>query len=668
MEASPVLSPGSSCGTIDPHMCCYRLGVIVAGLVVVAGTLFAQTPGGVPSAELKGEAYRLFLMGRHLEGEGDLEGAIRAHSEAAELDPSSGEVLAELAALYARRSRSKEAIASARLALGRDPDNQTAHRVLGLVYASRSRSRGANPEGVAQAIEHLEQARGTPRPDFQVELTLAHLYLSTDATGKAIAFLEELLRDEAGFAEAGLLLSQAYEKAGRLQDALTTLEAAVEGERPSYRTLVRLGELYAREERWRDAVRAYERAVARNARSTRVRRRLASALLEFGDTKRARDVLRDLINIRPRDASGLYLLSQVELDLNNFDEAETAARRLLKLEPEGLRGPFALAQVFGRRREHRNVIETLEPALRAARQQNARPEQLASLMARLGFAYQQLDEHNLATAVYTEAVELMPSSLAFAARLARVYIDDERLDDAMRAIVRAKIQHPDNLTLARLEAQVLTGQDDIAQATSVLERALAMHGDEPMAHVALATFYSEQDRFDDAVTLLRSAEQRFPNDAAVLFQLGAVLEQHDRFVDAERAFRRLLDRYPEHAGALNYLGYMLADRGVRLEESVALLERAIKKDPHNGSYLDSLGWAYFKLERLDLAEPPLRAASDQLRSNSVVQDHLGDLLYKLERYAEAIEAWERALVGEGDEIEPTMIERKIDDAKGRVGY
>ena len=86
-------------------------------------------------------------------------------------------------------------------------------------------------------------------------------------------------------------------------------------------------------------------------------------------------------------------------------------------------------------------------------------------------------------------------------------------------------------------------------------------------------------------------------------------------------------------------------------------------DPHNGSYLDSLGWAYFKLDRLDLAEPPLRAASDQLPGNSVVQDHLGDLLHRLGQPAEAIRAWERALAGDGDAIDAETIERKIDDAR-----
>ena len=118
---------------------------------------------------------------------------------------------------------------------------------------------------------------------------------------------------------------------------------------------------------------------------------------------------------------------------------------------------------------------------------------------------------------------------------------------------------------------------------------------------------------------------------------------------------------------LNYLGYMLANRGERLHESVQLIQRALESAPHNGAYLDSLGWAYFKLEKWDLAETYLRQASEQMSQNSVIQDHFGDLLFKRGRYKEAIEAWERAVVGDAELIDLPGVERKIRDARERVG-
>ena len=617
------------------------------------------------SAE-RASSYRLFMLGRHLEGEGHLDQAISAFRDAARLDPKAAEPLAELSGLYARAGRAGDAVSTGEEALSRQPDNQTAHRILGLTHASSAGSSDSTPRDAELAIAHLEQARGTLLPDLQIELTLARLYLRTEAVGRAITLLEDLVRDELGVVDIALLLSQAYEQAGRHDEALATLESATVTGRPSYRALARLGNMYERRRQWREAAAAYERAVALNPRNANVRRRLARVLLEFGEATRSRGVLEELVAIRPRDAASLHLLTEVEIELNNFESAESLARQLIDLEPEGLRGPFVLAEVFGRRREHQAVVETLQPVLDGARARDVRPERLVGAIARLGFAYEQLDELDAALRIYEEAVELMPRSLGFQARLARAYIDAERHSDATRVLSTARTDHPGDVTLALIEVELYSSRGNFDRSEDLLRAMLETNQEDPRSFVALAGFYGEHRRLDDAVEVLESAEQRFPRNTSILFQLGAVFEQNDRFVDAERVFRRLLDSDPEHAPTLNYLGYMLADRGERLQESVALLERAIEADPYNGSYLDSLGWAYFKLDRLDLAESPLRAAGDQLQSNSVVQDHLGDLLSRLGQHAEAIEAWERALDGDGEEVDPDTIERKINGARQRI--
>ena len=647
--------------------CCQPFAVVTCVLTLAASTGVAQTTDADTGAARQADAYRLYLLGRHLDRTGDLDGAIRSYREAAELDQGSGEALAELATLYARRNLSEEAIAAGNAALEREPTNQSARKILGLIYAASASEAGASPEDARLATEHLEQARGTLLPDFQVEVTLARLYLGTSAPNKAITLLEELLEDEPGFSEAGLLLAQAYEQVGETDEAVATLEGVVQNDRPSARVLRRLGELYQRNGRLPDAIKVYEQAIERSPRSTQTRRQLAGALLEDGQDARARDVLRELVTMRPKDAAGLYLLSEVELDLGNFAAAERVARRLIASEPEGIRGPLALADVYVRRREHQSVIDTLEPALQTARRLDLRSDQIASVLGRLGFAYEQLQDYEGASLVYEEAVELLPTSLAFGARLAQTYVETGRLADASRELQRIQEHHSDDLTLTRLAARVLGDSGDVSGGIELLQEALQSHEGEPMAYVALAGFYSEHERLDDAVELLESAQSRFPDDTSILFQLGAVFEQSERHVDAERTFRRVLDRDPEHAATLNYLGYMLADRGERLNESVVLLERAIEIDPNNGAYLDSLGWAYFKLDRLDLAETLLQQASEQLQWNSVIQDHLGDVMLKLGRYQDAIVAWERALAGDGEEVESPTIERKISDAQRRLG-
>ena len=81
------------------------------------------------------------------------------------------------------------------------------------------------------------------------------------------------------------------------------------------------------------------------------------------------------------------------------------------------------------------------------------------------------------------------------------------------------------------------------------------------------------------------------------------------------------------------------------------------------SRVDSIGWAYFKDGKLELALEHLKRAADQLGRNSVIQDHYGDVLFKLGRFDDAVAAWDRAIAGDGDDVERGEIDRKIKSAR-----
>jgi tetratricopeptide (TPR) repeat protein len=124
---------------------------------------------------------------------------------------------------------------------------------------------------------------------------------------------------------------------------------------------------------------------------------------------------------------------------------------------------------------------------------------------------------------------------------------------------------------------------------------------------------------------------------------------------------------------LNYLGYMLADRGVKLDEALSLIKKALELDPSNGAYLDSIGWAYFRLGKFEQAEESLVKASQRMGSDPTVQDHLGDLYQKTGRLKLAITHWERALnewnrtvAAEVEQTDVARVQKKLDAAKVKV--
>jgi tetratricopeptide (TPR) repeat protein len=205
------------------------------------------------------------------------------------------------------------------------------------------------------------------------------------------------------------------------------------------------------------------------------------------------------------------------------------------------------------------------------------------------------------------------------------------------------------------------GQHD--QAIEAFEQLRAVAPSDPSGAAYLVQAYLADGRTEEAVELAEGARQRFQDDPAILFQLAAILEQSGQDAEAERHFRDLLVLDPLNHQALNYLGYMLAEQDRSLEEAVALITRALEHDPQNPFYLDSLGWAHFKLGQLALAERYLRLAARALTTSSVVQEHLGDVLFHLDRIDEAIAAWQLALEGDGQSVERAAIAAKIRKAR-----
>jgi len=652
-----------------------------APLAAAADQASGQRPQPLTAAPDKiAEAYNQFILGHRLEEADDVNGAIAAYKRASELDPSAADIPGELAGLYLRQNRIQDAMATAEQALKIAQANREANRVLGTIYAALSESAGDNAprgrarvpdENLAKAIRHLELATDltTGQIDPNVKATLARLYVRGASYEKAIPLLTDLVEDEPGWQDGPLMLAEAYAGAGRSKDAIAWLEERAPNDP---RLLPALADFYERDRRWPEAVAAYARAVQRAPRNSELKSRYASALLNAGgreNLSKARDVLTELVATRPTapDARALYLLSQAQRRLGDFPAAEASARRVIAQNKKSPWGFYALAESLEERRQYQAIVDELAPVVAEFRGAAANaPFDVSILLPHLGFAYQELGQYDKAIATFEEAMRLSPGDPGVAGYLIDAHMAAKKYGAAADVAKAALSQNPNDLRLTRLQARALRLNGKADQGIALLEEAVKNHSDEPLAYISLAEIYSDADRGAQAVRVLQDAQAKFPTVNSIAFELGTVYDKQKKFAEAESAFKQVLTRDPENATALNYLGYMLAERGERLDESVGYLKKALQIEPENGSFLDSLGWAYFKADKLDLAEENLRRAADQLKTNSVVQEHYGQVLFKLGRYDDAIAAWTRALNGDGDSIDKADVDRKIRAAKQKL--
>lgn len=493
----------------------------------------------------------------------------------------------------------------------------------------------------------------------------------------AIAAHRRALELAPGSAEVHAELAGLFARQNRVEDAVAAAEAALAidpANREANRILgfVRAARVEGRPgalapdalEAARRAIGHFEAARAGRAGDPGSELTLGRLYVLVGDYDRGLTVLRDFLLDQPGYIEAILLVADAQAGKGDLDAAAATLRGVIDAQPGNARTALRLADLYeqtGRWREAADLYARLMTAV---------PRMAPALATRRATALINAGQLDTARAVLGKMTAETPADAAVWYLAAQAALRAGALDEAERAANQIAALDAADPRAGVTLADIRLARGEPARALEALEALLARSeagtlGDEAEQLVLprAAQVYGALDRHDRAIAVLERLVQRAPGNAEAKFELAAAYEQASRPADAERLFREIISANPRHALALNYLGYMLADRGERLDEAVSLVSRALEIEPGNPSYEDSLGWAYFKQGRYDLAVGHLEKAAAAASTSSVIQDHYGDALFALKRYDEAIAAWRRALEGDRSDIEADTIERKIARAR-----
>jgi Tfp pilus assembly protein PilF len=205
---------------------------------------------------------------------------------------------------------------------------------------------------------------------------------------------------------------------------------------------------------------------------------------------------------------------------------------------------------------------------------------------------------------------------------------------------------------------------------------LSNSGADRDVYLNIAQVYERARRYKDAEAAVHASEilPGQPHDNVMSwFLLGTIYEREKLFDRAEEQFKKVVDLDPTNATALNYYGYMLGDLGQRLDEAEEFVQRALKEEPYNGAYLDSLGWIYYKQNKLADAEASLRKAVEREPHDPQIHAHLGDVYAKLGRtelaaaeWEKSLAEWRRSLPADVETDKIAELEKKVSQTKHRV--
>lgn len=192
-------------------------------------------------------------------------------------------------------------------------------------------------------------------------------------------------------------------------------------------------------------------------------------------------------------------------------------------------------------------------------------------------------------------------------------------------------------------ASILFEQGKEQQARTWLQTARANH---PQSYDQLilieAQLLSDHNLEHQVFKFLDKAIAKDPDNTDLLYFRAMTGEKFGRLDILEHDLRKIIRIDPNNADALNALGYTLADQTNRHKEALKLIKRALKIKPNEPAFIDSLGWANYRLKHYNKAVSELKRALS-MYPNDQVAAHLGEVLWVTGKKAEANKVWDHAL-------------------------
>lgn len=366
----------------------------------------------------------------------------------------------------------------------------------------------------------------------------------------------------------------------------------------------------------------------------------AQAAVAAADAMESLAAIETALRLRPDWEPAVLFKAQLMSQSGAMQEAVQLVKGYVERHPESRNARLAYARALvssrqfdAARSEFRSLLDT-SPDDR-------------ELMYAVGLLSAQLDDYDTAVTQLERALQAgHPEDDGIRLNLGQIAERRNDPDGALRwyRAVEPGAQHFD----AQLRiASVLARQGKLQQAREHLQSVKADDDDRKRLLLAESQLLRNSGHPADAFELIDGALRKSPDDSDLLYESSMLAESLGKLDVMEGRLRKLIALQPDHAHAHNALGYSLADRGERLDEAEVLISRALELTPNDPFILDSMGWVRFRRSDLPAALNHLERAYG-MRPDPEIAAHLGEVLWALDRRADASRIWDEALKASPD--------------------
>ena len=373
------------------------------------------------------------------------------------------------------------------------------------------------------------------------------------------------------------------------------------------RYIIALAELQKVKQNYAEAMNLYLKAYELEPDRFELLETAGRFAIRVGDEKKAKNIFKDLTISNPNESHYLGLYIDLVSRLKLFDEGET-------------------------------LIHELDQKYGPAPERNA---QLGLLLYRKGDIKQ-------ATDLLESSIEQAPKNPNYYFSLFDIYMDNQKIKKAAELGDKLIANFPEDWRGYYSRSLVFMDQknpqaviDLLAPVADPFQKVFSIHYLLGLSHNQLKQYPSAEKYYTHALTLR-------PESKNIMHSLAILYDEIDQFDKSDKIYLKLIDADSSDSQAFNNYAYSLVERNVELNRALNFAKKAIALEPENASYLDTIGWIYFKLDDLKKAKSYLEASVKIADDNAVVLEHLGDVFMKANQPLDAKEFYKRALELDSD--------------------
>lgn len=619
-------------------------------------TVLALMTAGVVSLPLQAQEYSAepakFLEAALAATDGEHRRALQLLDEILDKDPDDVVVLYERATVLAESGRADRAESELRALVTRHPDFYDAQKFLARLLLDRS---GNDPSKIGDALVHLQRAHRLRPDDLGSGITVAQILISQNRNEDAAKVLADMLDVSPDNRTINFLYAQVLTKLGRGNESAVYYERVLRADPAYVPAITQLVDIYEKSNEFRKAAQVLEPLIELDPLNIELQRQQGMYYLRGGDSERARRRFEAAVKADPKEPRSRYFLAEALSDLGELKQGEELYRALLAETPNEPELLISLGMNLAAQRRFDEAEKLFESLSTDARLTDAARRSASTHLATIEHQRGNYD------AALARAAAIVNDGKGPTYQALNVALDVYRRREDWKAglglLEPLAAKFPtDTYIQTRLTEFLLRSGD-----ARGVESANALRKTGRRESLSVSELYAQLARYDESAKVLLDLLAEDPDDVDIRFQLGSVYERAGKIDDAEREFLAVLDRDELHAPTLNYLGYMWADRGKNLQRAAELLDQAVKIEPRNGAYIDSLGWVHFRLGNYELAERHLLDAAGLVPRDPTIQEHLGDLFARIGDREKALERYRTALGLEPRADDEKKLKSKIAD-------